>query len=96
MEKITEDEVRRTYDSIASIYDKKRTDKTIYNDYIEMPAVLSLLKDIRGKKILDLGCGTGVLSKILKNRGAMVSGIDISPKMIEIAKRNSKKERQGR
>jgi len=90
MKKITEEEVRRAYDNIASIYDKKRKDEIIYNDYIEKPATLSLLKGIKGKKILDLGCGTGALSKILKNRGAIVSGIDISPKMINIAKRNVK------
>ncbi|OGI12219.1 hypothetical protein A3K64_02710 [Candidatus Micrarchaeota archaeon RBG_16_36_9] len=88
--KITEEEVSRTYNKIAFLFDKKRKEELIYNDYIEMPSTLSLLQNIREKKILDLGCGVGTLSKILKKRGAIVKGIDISPKMIEFAKQNVK------
>jgi ubiquinone/menaquinone biosynthesis C-methylase UbiE len=86
-----EKEVKKTYDRIASRYDEKRkSEKLIYNEYNEMPATLSLLRKIKGKKILDLGCGTGIYAKILRRRGAVVSGIDISPKMIELAKQNLK------
>jgi ubiquinone/menaquinone biosynthesis C-methylase UbiE len=86
--RISESEVRRTYDRIAVRYHDGRTNpkKMIFNHYNEMPATLSLLRHIKGKKILDLGCGTGIYTKILKRRGAKVQGIDISPKMIEIAK----------
>lgn len=38
-------------------------------------------------KILDLGCGAGYDSKILRKLGARVSGIDISEKLIEIAQK---------
>lgn len=40
----------------------------------------------RTPKILDLGCGAGYDSKILSKLGANVSGIDISEKLIQIAK----------
>lgn len=43
------------------------------------------LGDIRGKKVLDLGCGTGWLSVILAKRGANVEAIDISTEAIRIA-----------
>ena len=88
--KITEKEVRGAYDRIAVIWDKKRKEKIIYNDYNEVPATLSFLRNIRQKKVLDLGCGSGIYAKILKRRGAIVYGIDISPKMIELAKKNVK------
>jgi ubiquinone/menaquinone biosynthesis C-methylase UbiE len=89
--KITEKEVKKTYDRIAKRYHEKRTEeKLISSEYNEMPATLSLLKNVKGKKILDLGCGTGIYAKILKRRGAIVSGIDLSSKMIEIAKQNVK------
>jgi 2-polyprenyl-3-methyl-5-hydroxy-6-metoxy-1,4-benzoquinol methylase len=47
------------------------------------------LDDIKAKKILDLGCGTGWFSVILAKRGAIVDGIDISETAIDIAKRRA-------
>ena len=37
-------------------------------------------------RILDLGCGTGELAKYLNGRGNSVIGLDLSEKMIRIAK----------
>ncbi|MDR4499280.1 MAG: methyltransferase domain-containing protein [Candidatus Scalindua sp.] len=47
------------------------------------------LGDIKGQKVLDLGCGTGWFSVILAKRGAVVEGIDISTTAIEIAKKRA-------
>ncbi len=49
--------------------------------------------DVRGKTILEVGCGDGTNSILMALRGARVVGIDISKKAIEAAKR--KAERQG-
>ena len=86
--RVTESEVRRSYDRIAKKYHEGRKTgwKMVYNEFNEVPATLSLLEKIKGKKVLDLGCGTGIYTKILKRKGAKVQAIDISPKMIEIAK----------
>ena len=46
-----------------------------------------LLGDIRGKTVLDLGCGTGENVIPLIERGAHVIGIDISPDLIAIAQK---------
>ena len=48
-----------------------------------------LPKDLRGARILDAGCGTGVLSRMLDEKGAEVVGVDISEKLIEVAKDRS-------
>lgn len=46
-----------------------------------------LLGDVRGKTILDLGCGSGKNSILLVNRGATVYGLDISDSLIQIARK---------
>lgn len=52
------------------------------------PYLFSSLGDVKGKKILDYGCGDGWLSGKLKERGADIEGCDISEKFIDIAKKN--------
>lgn len=42
-------------------------------------------EEIKGKKILDAGCATGYLSRKLAKKGGVVTGVDISSKMIKIA-----------
>ncbi len=42
-------------------------------------------EDLSGARILDAGCGTGMMTKELAERGANVVAIDISPSLIEIA-----------
>lgn len=46
-----------------------------------------LLGDIRGKTVLDLGCGTGENLLPLLKRGAHVIAMDISPDLVELARR---------
>ena len=48
---------------------------------------LSLLGDVRGKRVLDVGCGLGAGSWLLSKEGARVTGIDISLEAIEWARR---------
>lgn len=45
------------------------------------------LPDVSGKQILDLGCGTGRMSRLLAERGAIVVGADFAPRVIEVARR---------
>lgn len=49
-----------------------------------------LLGDVRGKNVLDFGCGSGENIIPLARRGANVIGIDISPDLIGLAKRRSR------
>jgi SAM-dependent methyltransferase len=50
------------------------------------PVLWAFAGDVRGLKVLDAGCGTGYLSKQLSDRGALVTGIDLSERMIAIAR----------
>ena len=46
-----------------------------------------LLGDVRGRRIVDFGCGSGANTVLLANRGAHVWGVDISEDLIRLAQR---------
>jgi 2-polyprenyl-3-methyl-5-hydroxy-6-metoxy-1,4-benzoquinol methylase len=46
-----------------------------------------LLGDVRGKRVLDFGCGAGENTALLALRGADVVGIDVSPELIALAEK---------
>ena len=41
---------------------------------------------LRGARVLDVGCGAGLLSEALAREGAQVSALDLAPELIDIAK----------
>ena len=73
------------YEELADSYAAKVETKP-HNAHYDKPAVLSLLPDVEGKDLLDAGCGSGAYSKIMLQRGAKVTGIDMSPSMLKHAK----------
>jgi len=75
----------KAYEKLAERY-AALIDTKPHNAYYERPATLSLLPSVRGKRVLDAGCGPGVYAQILLNRGARVVGIDISPRMLLLAR----------
>lgn len=85
-----EKDIAKAYDRVGDIFYKMRQQKKLMNELVEMPATLSMLTNIKNKKVLDLGCGPGIYAKILKKRGAKVYGIDLSTREIEIAKSHVK------
>lgn len=59
-------------------------------DQIEEELIFGLLGGVRGRTILDIGCGDGKLAVELWRRGAMVTGIDTSKSMIAAAQRRAR------
>jgi ubiquinone/menaquinone biosynthesis C-methylase UbiE len=64
----------------------RHADENDYRNALLMPLALEILGDVRGLRLLDLGCGEGGYSRELAKRGADVVGIDGSPRLIEVAK----------
>lgn len=73
------------YEKLAERYAKVAETKA-ENGYIEHPAMRKQIGKVAGLKVLDAGCGPGFLTHWLLEHEAKVTGFDISPKMVEIAK----------
>ena len=72
------------YDAIADAYrDSKRLP---FREYIERYTLFEMLGDVRGKKVLDMACGDGFYTRLLKQAGASgVTGVDVSAEVIRLA-----------
>lgn len=71
-------------------YKKLRENPTAANDIVEKPALFSLAPDLHNKSVLDIGCGYGEnCVQFLKLGAKKVMGLDISSRMLEIAKRKT-------
>ncbi|MFJ7663039.1 class I SAM-dependent DNA methyltransferase [Lysinibacillus sp. NPDC097162] len=71
-----------SYERFAHVYDELQTDIP-YNSYVEWIEQHAPSKHF--PRLLDIGCGTGVLGLMLANTGYSVSGIDLSEDMLAIA-----------
>ncbi len=57
----------------------------VYRDYLNTPAFLEMLPDVRGLSGLDIGCGEGTNTREVAKRGAVMAAIDISETFIRYA-----------
>lgn len=74
------------YDKLAEEY-ADQVESRPYNAYLEQPAMMDLLPEVSGKRVLDAGCGPGHYSEWLVERDAEVVGVDASPEMVKQAKK---------
>lgn len=82
------EKILSAYEAMAEKYDELIEHKP-HNAYYDRPNTLQLLPDVNGKLILDAACGPGKYAEILMAKGARVTGFDLSPKMIELAKKRN-------
>ena len=82
------------YDPIAGQY--KRSKQQPWRTYIEAFSLMSLVGDLTGKSVLDMACGEGFYSRLLRQKGAArVIGVDLSNAMIELARQQEAELNQG-
>ena len=68
----------------AATYDQVRP---VDDNWWQVYELVERAADLRGRKVLDIGCGTGRLSVALAERaGAKVWGVDASAEMLDVAK----------
>lgn len=82
----TEKVVERGYDTVAQLYHKRRANRF----WTVTPDIEALAKRLApGSAVLDAGCGSGYIASILEAKGFKVTGIDISARMLNLARVNS-------
>ena len=82
------------YDPIADDY--KRSKELPWRGFIERFTLLNLMGNIEGKSVLDVACGEGFYTRMLREQGAnQVTGIDISQGMIDLARQQEKDNQLG-
>ena len=82
------------YDEIAEWYDAWVGDGPLEDDAY-YPAVEALIGPVAGLRVCDLGCGQGRVARHLADRGARVVGVDLSAKLLAIARRREAAEPRG-
>jgi ubiquinone/menaquinone biosynthesis C-methylase UbiE len=95
-ETISEEEVTQHWDDNADVWTEHvRKGWDTYREHLNNPAFLKLIGNLNGKKVLDAGCGEGYNTRIFARMGAMMTGVDISPRLIEHARQAEKAEPLG-
>jgi ubiquinone/menaquinone biosynthesis C-methylase UbiE len=82
------------YDPIAESY--KRSKLQPWRTHIEAFTLLQLIGDPTGLAVLDVACGEGFYTRLLRQRGATrVVGVDLSQGMVDLARRQEAEQKLG-
>ena len=84
---MNDDDVVRCWDANAEVWARHvqagyDTYRLLYNN----PAFFEFVGDVAGLTVLDAGCGEGYNTRLFARRGGRMTGIDISARMIELAR----------
>lgn len=85
------------YDSIAEWYDSY-INEGVQGSFFEeliLPSLLDLVGKVSGQRVADVACGQGIVSRRLAQRGAIVTGIDLSQELLKLARRYEEEQQLG-
>jgi ubiquinone/menaquinone biosynthesis C-methylase UbiE len=87
-----EDSSTRSWDGVADDW-VAHADSSDYQNLFLMPKMLEMIGEVRSRKVLALGGGEGSYSRELARCGAVVTGIDGSARLIEVARERAHTEK---
>jgi SAM-dependent methyltransferase len=91
-----ETEVAGAWDASAATWvEHVRAGYDLYREAFTMPAFLAFSPDFGGLEVIDLGCGEGHNTRALARRGATMTGVDLSQRMIAAARASEAAEPLG-
>lgn len=87
---------RTAWDRSSDVWeDFQEAGKDFSRDRVHGPALLRAVGRVKGLRVLDLGCGQGRFTRALAQRGANVTGMDWSARMIAFARRHEREDPLG-
>ena len=78
-------QLQQEFDAFAAVYDQVTLGELQYDAHKRIPAEMLKLYSPSHASVLDLGCGTGLSSKLFFEKGYSLTGVDISPEMLKLA-----------
>lgn len=81
--------MKTDWDNVAVWYDAHLESGDTYQAQVIAPNLLRMLGIKKGEAILDLACGQGYFSRLMKDSGAVVTGVDLSKELIARATEKS-------
>jgi ubiquinone/menaquinone biosynthesis C-methylase UbiE len=88
-------DMRKAWNEISPYYQAENripTDFVHYGPHCPNEDRLQLIGEVRGKRVLEVGCGGGQCSIAFARRGAIATGIDISDEQVKFARELAKTE----
>jgi len=90
---MNDEDVARCWDENAPVWARHvRRGYDQYRDLFNNPAFFEFVGSLAGLHVLDAGCGEGYNTRLLALQGARMTGVDISAKMIELARAEEERE----
>jgi SAM-dependent methyltransferase len=84
---INEEQISNAWDKIADQWCNRYTEYgDINRQYVIDPTIFRIIGPVKDMSILDAGCGSGYLCRLLAKKGAKVFGVELSKRFVEIAK----------
>lgn len=91
---ITTAQAIKRWNQFAESFTEKYDEQgDLHHQVLLNPAIFSLIEEVEGQNFLDAGCGEGYLSRMLAQKGAFVTAVDYSQKMLEIARDRTQNEK---
>jgi uncharacterized protein YhfF len=83
------DDTRASYDAVAERYAQEIAEE-LANKPFDREFLDRFAEEVRGRgRVVELGCGPGHVAAYLAERGVDVSGLDLSPAMVDVARRRN-------
>jgi len=83
-------DVKKIWNACGEAFDRFTSATDSFADNVERPAIERMIGDVAGARVLDLGCGSGPYAVWLAERGARVTGLDLSQTMISLAQERAR------